>query len=155
MRLFAPCWFSQNRNSPHGDADPLRRDCDLRLRDLSDRGCTRNCTASASLALSRALTRAASGTGALTVGVYEVITVISHFEPFRLSIGTEVGAPAALGLLLELVRGALKSSTAQLSLGNVSEVATLGVVGGGPDVSLSRRGASATLVYMLDVATLT
>ena len=49
--------------------------------------------------------------------------MISHFEPFRLSIGTEVGAPAALGLLLELVRGALKSSTAQLSLGNVSAAA--------------------------------
>ena len=32
---------------------------------------------------------------------------------------------------------------------------TVGVVGRGPDVSLSRRGASATLVYMLDVATLT
>ena len=35
------------------------------------------------------------------------------------------------------------------------EVATLGVVGRGPDVSLSRRGASATLVYMLGVAKLT
>ena len=77
-------------------------------------------SASASLALARTLARATSTAGALTVGVHDVLTVIPHFEPFLYGIGTELGAPAASGMLLELVRVALKSPTAALSLGATS-----------------------------------
>ena len=80
-------------------------------------------SASASLALARTLARATSTAGALTVGVHDVLTVIPHFEPFLYGIGTELGAPAASGMLLELVRVALKSPTAALSLGNVAAAA--------------------------------
>ena len=76
--------------------------------------------ASAALALSRSFARAISPAGSLSVSVHDALTVIAHHEPFRLAIGTEVGAPAALGMLPELVRAALKAPTAQLSLGNVN-----------------------------------
>ena len=71
----------------------------------------------AALGLSRAFSRATSTDGALDGAVHAVLTVIPHFEPFLYAIGTELGAPAALGLLLELVRAALKSPTASPSIG--------------------------------------
>ena len=79
----------------------------------------------AALALSRAFGRAtlASGSSALQVSVHEVVTVIAHFDFARLGIGTEVGAPAALGMLHELVRVALKSTSAPLTLGNITAAA--------------------------------
>ena len=52
-----------------------------------------------------------------------MVTVIPHFDFARLAIGTEVGAPAALGMLHELVRVALKSTTALLTLGNITAAA--------------------------------
>ena len=79
--------------------------------------------AAAALGLSRAFLRATSTDGALVVSVHEVLTVIPHFEPFLYAIGTELGAPAALGLLLELVRAALKSPTASPSIGNIAAAA--------------------------------
>ena len=79
--------------------------------------------AAAALGLTRAFTRAISSDGALVVSVHEVLTVIPHFEPFLHAIGTELGAPAALGLLLESVRAALKSPTASLTLGNIAAAA--------------------------------
>ena len=81
--------------------------------------------AAAALALARAFTRATALGGALTIAVHEVLTVIPHYEPFNYAIGTGLGAPAALGLLLESVRSALKAATAQLSLGNVAAAAEL------------------------------
>ena len=81
--------------------------------------------AAAALAMSRAFARAVSSTGALTVAVHDVLTVIPHYAPFAYSIGTDIGAPAALGLLLEAVRAALQSPTALLSLGNVAAAAEL------------------------------
>ena len=81
--------------------------------------------AAAALNLSRACARAASAGGALLVGVHEALVVIPHYEPFELAIGTGLGAPAALGLLLEAVRAALKSATAQLTLGNIAAAAEL------------------------------
>ena len=77
----------------------------------------------AALSATRALERAASAAGAQAVCAYVVLTVIPHFEPFDAAIGTELSAPAALGLLLEAVRAALKSPTAALSLGNVARAA--------------------------------
>ena len=82
-------------------------------------------SAAAALALTRAFARATSVGGALSVTVHDVLTVIPHFLPFAYAIGTELGAPAALGLLLEVVRAALKSATALLSLGNVAAAAEL------------------------------
>ena len=76
--------------------------------------------ASAALALSRAFSRAVAAGGALTITVHDVLTVIPHYAAFYHAIGTELGAPAALGLLLEAVRAALNSPTATLSLGNVA-----------------------------------
>ena len=76
--------------------------------------------AAAAIAMSRAFARAISSNGALAVSVHDVLTVIPHYEPFAYAIGCEIGAPAALGLLLECVRAALRSPTAQLSLGNVA-----------------------------------
>ena len=51
--------------------------------------------------------------------------MIPHYPPFAYSIGTDIGAPAALGLLLEAVRAALQSPTAMLSLGNVAAAAEI------------------------------
>ena len=79
--------------------------------------------AAASLSTTRALERAASAEGAQAVCAYVVLTVIPHYEPFDAAIGTELAAPAALGLLLEAVRAALRSPTASLSLGNVARAA--------------------------------
>ena len=79
----------------------------------------------AALALSRTFGRAtlASGSSALQVSVHEVVTVIAHYDFARLGIGTEVGAPAALGMLHELVRVALKSTSVPLTLGNITAAA--------------------------------
>ena len=82
--------------------------------------CFHTSAAAAAIALSRAFARAISSNGALAVSVHDVLTVIPHYEPFAYAIGCEIGAPAALGLLLECVRAALRSPTAQLSLGNVA-----------------------------------
>ena len=57
--------------------------------------------------------------------MHDVLTVIPHYAAFFYSVGTELGAPAALGLLLEAVRAALNSPTATLSLGNVAAAAEL------------------------------
>ena len=81
--------------------------------------------AQATMAMHRTLVCAASTTGALSLDLYVVLTLIPHYPVFAYAIGTELGAPAALGLLLEAVRSALKSATAQLSLGNVAAAAEL------------------------------
>ena len=81
--------------------------------------------AAAALSCMRAFTRASSAPVALAISIHEVLTVIPHYPVFLLAIGTEMGAPAALGLLLELVRAALGSATAQLTLGNVAAAAEL------------------------------
>ena len=70
----------------------------------------------------------AAAEGAQAVCAYVVLTVIPHYEPFDAAIGTELAAPAALGLLLEAVRAALRSPTASLSLGNVALPGGRGVV---------------------------
>ena len=79
----------------------------------------------AALSLSRAFGRATlvSGGTALQVSVHEVTTVIAHHTFARLSIGTEVGASASLGMLHELVRVALKSTSVPLTLGNITAAA--------------------------------
>jgi hypothetical protein len=79
--------------------------------------------AAAALALSRTLARATSKEGPLSITVHEVLTAIPHFEFARLAIGTEMGAPTALGELLELVRAALKSNTAVLTLSSIAAAA--------------------------------
>lgn len=80
-------------------------------------------SAAAALALSRTLARATSKEGPLSISVHEILVVIPHFAFARLAIGTEMGAPTALGELLELVRAALKSNTAVLTLGSISAAA--------------------------------
>ena len=79
----------------------------------------------AALALSRTFGHATlvSGGTALQVSVHEVITVIAHYDFARLAIGTEVGASASLGMLHELVRVALKSTSVPLTLGNITAAA--------------------------------
>ena len=79
----------------------------------------------AALALSRTFGRATlvSGGTSLQVSVHEIITVIAHYDFARLAIGTEVGASASLGMLHELVRVALKSTSVPLTLGNITAAA--------------------------------
>ena len=76
--------------------------------------------AQATMQMHRTLVRAASTTGVLSLDLYVVLTVIPHYPAFTYAIGTDLGAPAALGLLLAATRAALNSSTAELSLGNVA-----------------------------------
>ena len=75
----------------------------------------------AALGLSRAFLRAtsASGANALQLSVHDVITVIPHYKFALLAIGTDMGAPAALGMLHEMVRFALNSTAVPLTLGNI------------------------------------
>ena len=61
--------------------------------------------AAACIALMRNLKRAVAGAAA-TIEVHYVTTALQHFEPLLLTVGSEAGAPATLGLLHELVRAA-------------------------------------------------
>ena len=80
-------------------------------------------SAGASLMMIRNFARAVSAGGALVVSIQEVQTAVMHYAPFNVAIGTEVGAPATLGLLQDLVRTALRSPTAALTLGNIAQAA--------------------------------
>jgi len=66
--------------------------------------------------LLRTLQRSISPSGGASVGVYDMLTVIPHYKLLLLAIGTDLAAPVAMGLVLELVRVALKQSKAELTL---------------------------------------
>jgi len=66
--------------------------------------------------LLRTLNRSISPSGGASVGVYDMLTVIPHYKLLSLALGTDLAAPVAVGLVLELVRVALKQSKAELTL---------------------------------------
>ena len=105
--------------------------------------------ASAAIALSRAFSRAVAAGGALTIAVHDVLTVIPHYAAFYHAIGTELGAPAALGLLLEAVRAALNSPTATLSLGNVAAASDRGWYGDFKKSELHKMTHTSQKIYCL------
>ena len=66
--------------------------------------------------LLRSLNRSVSASGGASVGVYDMHTTIPHFSFLALAVGTDLAAPVAMGLVLELVRVALKQTKAELTL---------------------------------------
>ena len=77
----------------------------------------------ARLHLARAFTRGTRASGSVELNVYDVLTAIPHFRLFHRAVGTDLSAPAALGLCSELMRGALKQPTAPLTLTGMASAA--------------------------------
>ena len=107
--------------------------------------------AGAALMMIRNFTRAISAGGALVVSIQEVQTTVLHYSPFDVAIGTEVGAPATLGLLQDLVRTALRSPSATLTLGNIAQAAEQYkyLAGRVRDLRSSGRPASDLVAFLL------